>query len=625
MARERILGVISVILFVATLSGCSKATTTPSAPPPSASPQIETDPNDPNPRWVVLQKPPAKVALVFVHGVTGDMIKTWTADNGKTFWDLVNQNEQLKGRTDEFVFGFPSYLLKSGSFNTQEAANRLHERIKYSGVLNYPAVVFVAHSMGGLVVLRELITNADIRKKVPVVMFFATPMEGSVIAAVGKEFSPNSALAEMTPAEGNTLLQLIDSEWKAIPDAERPKVRCAYENKPIGPTMIVPWSSATRYCDGATPAIEATHISIVKPARPDADAIVYLVNAINDYVLGKNLEAKLETPDFMPEGNHSVFVLSNAYGKQSARLVNAGGANLKFTLAEISDPALLVWPDDTPRSLDKESTINMSVALSRSASKKEYQFVLRTDVAPDRQVIVRVPDLAALNSQQAEAAATVAASIQATLKDPDNSARFKRAATDDKGIPSAIVEIARSEIEKQNPSLPVSAQWVLSADLLSSLNWPSLAAEALQNAEKASPAVTKLSGVQYLAALVSAQSGQSKIFDTGTPIITGTELSTWHGKQPLTDPQYLALGSDVATRMKEVPALKLFGLSLQGDVEKAKGNTQAARLNLEEAASIQPSPSVATRLQALDVASGGGVLNMKDLRLPAHGERPKFP
>jgi hypothetical protein len=49
--------------------------------------------------------------------------------------------------------------------------------------------------------------------------------------------------------------------------------------------------------------IEATHSSIVKPDRPGADAIVYLANALNDYVLGKNLEAKLETPDFSTEGS----------------------------------------------------------------------------------------------------------------------------------------------------------------------------------------------------------------------------------------------------------------------------------------------------------------------------------
>ncbi len=594
MVRKRVLGTL-VILCIAILSGCPRKNEAP-----AAAPEAKADPKDPDPHWVIQQKPPAKVALVFVHGVTGDMIGTWTAGNGKTFWDLVNENDQLKGKTDSFVFGFPSYLFRSGSFDIQQAANRLHERITYRKVFEYPAVVFVAHSMGGLVVLRELLTHPEIRDRLPVVMFYATPMEGSLIAAIGQEFSPNTALAQMTPADANALLQLIDSEWKTIPSDKRPKVRCAYENKPLGLTKIVPWSSATRYCDAASPPIEATHSSIVKPDRPGADAIVYLANALNDYVLGKNLEAKLETPDFSTEGSNSVFLLTNAYGKQSARLVNAGGGILNFTLAEI-DPELLLWPDDTPRPIGKQSTVSMSVALSRTASKKEYPFLLRTDIGADRRVIVRVPDLAALNAQQAETAGKVAQGIRDALSDPAQLNKFRKAAIDDKNVPNAIVEIARSEIAKQNPSLPPSAQWVLSADLLSSLNWPTLAAEALRNAEKASPTVTKMSGVQYLAGLVSAQSGERTIFTTGTPILSSTELASWIAKQPLATVEYFSLSSDLAERMREVPALKIYGLSLQGDVDKAKGNAQAARILFQEAAAIRPSPSVSTRLQTLDI------------------------
>ena len=184
MFRKRILGSLSLLSCIALLAGCP-----PKATPPSP-PEAKTDPADPDPHWVVQQKPPAKVALVFVHGVTGDMIDTWTADNGKQFWNLVNENEQLKGKTDAFVFGFPSYLFKSGSFDIQAAANRLHERIAYSKVLDYPAVVFVAHSMGGLVVLRELLTHPEIRDKVPVVMFYATPMEGCSLRKLVRSSRP---------------------------------------------------------------------------------------------------------------------------------------------------------------------------------------------------------------------------------------------------------------------------------------------------------------------------------------------------------------------------------------------------------------------------------------------------
>ena len=529
------------------------------------------------------------------------MVGTWTADNGKKFFDLVNENDQLKGKADAFVYGFPSYLFKSGSFDIQQAANRLHERLEYHHVLNYRSVVFVAHSMGGLVVMRELLTHHDILDRVPVVVFYATPMEGSLVAAVGKEFSPNSALAQMTPADANALLQTLNDEWRSLPDDQRPHVRCAYENVPIGPTKIVPWTSATRFCEGATPAIEATHITIVKPDRPNADAVVVLANALNDYVLGKNLEAKLETPDFISEGDNNIFMLTSAIGRQQARLVNAGGGRVRYTLAESSDPGLLLWPDDTPKDIPAGKTDLMHIATSSGASQGEYHFVIQVESQPDKKVTVRVEDPKALQTQKAEVAQSVAQKINAALSDPQQLKRFQQAPTDDKDVPAAVVEVARAEIARQSPGLPESAQWVLTADLLTSLNWPSLAARALENAEKASPAVAHQAGVKYLSGVVAAQSGDRTIFaNAATPTLSHDQIVAWAPAQPLATAENAAVGTDLAQRMREVPALRVYGLSLEGDVAKAQGQYVAAREAYSKAVAIRPSPSVSHRLTTLE-------------------------
>jgi hypothetical protein len=590
------------LVLIAAATATALAACNPKVPAPANGKPTSADPD---PHWVIQQKPPAKVALVFVHGVTGDMIGTWTATNGSKFWDLVDQNVLLKGKTDAFVYGFPSYLFRSGSFDIQQAANRLHERLQYHQILNYSVIVFVAHSMGGLVVMRELVTHHEELDKVPVVMFYATPMEGSLIAEIGKEFSPNSALAEMTEANGNALLQQLNDEWRALPDAQRPHVRCAYENKPIGPSKIVPWASATRFCEGATPPIEGTHITIVKPDRPGADAIVYLANALNDYVLGKNLEAKLETPDFTREADEYIFNLTVPVGKQPARLVNAGGGKLRYTFAEGSDLALLLWPGDTPRYIDPYKTDNMFIATSSGGNKNEYHFVIQVDTEPDRRVTVRIPDPVALNAQKAEVAQKVGERIQAFLSDPQQLKHFQGAATDDKEVPAAIVEVARAELARQSPNLPVPAQWVLTADLLTSLNWPTLAARALQNAEKASPAVAHQPGVKYLSGIVAAQAGEKTIFATAaTPTLSADQVSTWVAIQPLTTPQNATLSTTLARSLRNVPALKVFGLSLQGDVEHAKGNNEAARAAYSESAAIKPTPSVSSRLIAVEATSG---------------------
>jgi len=556
--------------------------------------------SNPDPHWVVQQKPRAKVALVYVHGVTGDMVGTWTASNGKTFFELVNENDATRGKADAFVFGFPSYLFKAGSFDIREAANRLHLQLKTQGVLDYPAIVFVAHSMGGLVVMRELLTNRDILPKVPVVVFYATPMEGSLIAALGREFSPNSAMAQMTPADGNALLQSLSDDWRSVPDGARPHVRCAYETTPVGPAMIVPWSSATRFCEGAPPAIEASHITIVKPDRPGADAILVLVSALNEYVLNKSLEAKLETPDFTAEGDAAVFVLHDVVGKQSARLVNSGGAPLTFTLAEISDATrLFLWPDDTPKEIKPHDRVDLGVALSRSATASEYRFTIRTPME-DKKVIVRVPDLAAAEAQRAAVANQVATAIQATLSDPRQRDRLRAAPPE--AASDAVVQSAHAAVSTQVPGLPDQARWVLTADLLSATNWPTLAARALRNAEAIAPSTVRNPAVQHLAGIVAAQSGDREVFRATPTSIPGAEtLTAWKVAQPLTTPANAPVATSLAREMKSFEALKGFGFSLEGDLQEATGNTTAAEAAYTQAAKVRPSPSLSRRMQKLQV------------------------
>lgn len=589
MCRFRFLFAVAAL---EALSGCH-----PKAP------QGQVD--DSNPHWVLQQTPPAKVALVFVHGVTGDMIGTWTAANGKKFWELVDENDQLKAKTDAFAYGFPSYTFKSGSFDIQEAANRLHDRLEYHQVLNYPAIVFVAHSMGGLVVMRELLTHHEILSKVPVVMFYATPMEGSLVAEIFKRFSPNSALSEMTPANGNALLQTLDSEWKSLSAKERPHVKCAYENEPIGPSRVVPWTSATRFCEGATPAIAATHITIVKPERPGDDAIVELANALNEFVLGRQIEAKLETPDFIREGSENVFILRDSYGRQPARLLNEGGSSLRFTFTEIDDSSLWLTPDDTPRDIAGHSRMDMHIGLGRGATRSEYHFILRTTVQPDMRITVRVPDLGAITAQQEDVARKVAQEINQTLTNPYQLVRFRHAATDDKEVPEEIVQVAHNAVAQVTPELPASTQWVLTADLLNSLNWPSLAGSALKSAEKVSPAAVQAPYVQFLSALVAKRSGERHIFlNARTPVANPDALNEWSAEQPFTRPAVAGLGYEVAEKMQQVPPLKAYGFSLTGDLELAKGNTKAAHAAYLKAAEIRPSPVISTHLNNPDQPQG---------------------
>jgi hypothetical protein len=339
----------------------------------------------------------------------------------------------------------------------------------------------------------------------------------------------------------------------------------------------------------------------VKPDRPGADAIVYLANALSEYVLGKQLEAKLETPDFSKEGTGNVFLLKDSFGRQPARLVNEGGSPLRFTFAEIDDPSLWLTPDDTPRDIAGHDRMEMHIGLGRGATKSEYHFILRTTIQPDMRITVRVPDLQALAAQQDELAKRVAEQIKTTLTDTHNAAVFRYAATDDREVPEAFVQVAHNVVAQENPQLPVATQWVLTADLLNSMNWPTLAGYALRNAEKASPAVVRTANVQFLSALVASRSGERHIFnDAATPVVSPTILNAWSAEQPLTKPGVAGLGFDVAYRMQQIPPLKAYGFGLKGDLERASGNREAARVAYMKAAEIRPSPVISAHLGGVD-------------------------
>jgi len=257
---------------------------------PAADPRVQQarQPNTSEPQWVFQHKDHrADTALVFVHGIFGDTLGTWlNSKGGKHFYDLVAEDPELGSQVDIFAFGFPSAMVKGGGFTIQEAANRLYADLQHYNLLQYPRIVLVAHSMGGLVSLNTLLTHRDLIPKIPLLVFFSTPQEGAQVTTIARWLIDNPALEEMLPADRNTYLQTLNDQWKSLGVSPPPQIACAYEKLPIAGVVIVPWSSATRFCDGAAQAVETDHIDIVKPESRDSDSYIALSNALKAHALG---------------------------------------------------------------------------------------------------------------------------------------------------------------------------------------------------------------------------------------------------------------------------------------------------------------------------------------------------
>jgi len=211
--------------------------------------------------------------IVFVHGVIGDPRATWTNDSTKEFFpDLVVKNRAFDD-ADVYVFGFPSRL-RGSTMNIDQLSELLHQRLELTGITkNYEDIIFVAHSMGGLIVREFLMKDQDVAKKVPMIYFFATPFTGSDKARLGQTLGKNPQFTDMISLVNNSFLGSQQSRWAAFPLRKQIRSYCAYETAPILSTslgadaMVVARESATNGCSERLDPIAADHIGIAKPAN----------------------------------------------------------------------------------------------------------------------------------------------------------------------------------------------------------------------------------------------------------------------------------------------------------------------------------------------------------------------
>jgi pimeloyl-ACP methyl ester carboxylesterase len=609
--------------------GCQKQTTsggqTTSDQQPSNAKEVtrgkQTTYKPTDPQWVKRHTPHAKVALVFVHGIFGKTLVTWTASSGTSFFQLIYDDPDVGEYVDVYAFGFTSKMFRSGSFEIQEAADKLQPYLEHD-ILHegYQQVVFVGHSMGGLVILRYLLTHQKMLDRVPLVVFYATPQSGAEIAKVANLIANNPALADMIPGDKNeSTLGVIRSGWKSI-EGSRPHISCAYEKEKTSGILIVSATSANYFCDEAAAPIDgADHIHIVKPTRPNDEAVLVLVNALNKFAVGPQYAGKLETPEFKEEGDHSVFEIATIPSRHPATLRNTGFRPLHYDVKAVADP-LIVTFKDRPVVLPNEpltyvirpqGTAVLEIRLARESmlTKPPYPFVLTSDVTRDRTVLVNVLDWSVVRAQWAKEARSVVTKLNRMLDNKQlarteskSVARCNSEPYKAKDARESVVEAVRSAIAADNPDLSMDGQLLSTADFLNAVNWSPLAVLALQRLERVSPARIQSPSVATVSQIAAARSGVTRIFKSSEE--RAIFVATLAVKdQLLVTPELYDDSAMLAKQMQGVPSLRPYGLSLRGDLLWNRGDFLGAQAAYREAAEIQASPSISFRLRQVNEAT----------------------
>jgi len=183
-----------------------------------------------------------QVDVVFVHGLNGDPHNTWTAEKSKIFWPeqllpLVLEEERAR----ILVYGYDADVT---SFTDGASRDKIHNHAEHL-IAELAAnrrirkaterpIIFVAHSLGGLVVKRALIYSSEIRgnytehlRSVFVstygILFLGTPHKGSDLAKWGSRLEAICSAVMPTKAidSNDNLVKALKSNNETLQNIDR--------------------------------------------------------------------------------------------------------------------------------------------------------------------------------------------------------------------------------------------------------------------------------------------------------------------------------------------------------------------------------------------------------------------
>ncbi|MBB5055788.1 pimeloyl-ACP methyl ester carboxylesterase [Granulicella aggregans] len=213
--------------------------------------------------------------IVFVHGIHGDR-NSFRAANG-TFWPDLIRSDPRFAYSDVEVAEYPSPA-SNGKMSSVQLADLLWSNLQKDHVWDHREVVFLAHSLGGILVEEMLLRHPADAAKVRFIVSYGTPHEGSTVARIASLYDKDPLLNDLSDASSNNFLTQLEHNWRSHDTVNTIHRFCAYEAqdtvddegfirffKPH--TRVVSYFSATYGCDVTTPPqeIPADHITMVRP------------------------------------------------------------------------------------------------------------------------------------------------------------------------------------------------------------------------------------------------------------------------------------------------------------------------------------------------------------------------
>ncbi len=225
--------------------------------------------------------------VIFVHGVHGDHIATWSNNGGEDkYWPKWLAGSFPKAAV--YSLQYSAYVTKwlGITMPMYDRSGNLLDLLENESMFQRPTI-FIAHSYGGLVVKQLWRTVHDrdlghVRESVRGVIFLATPHSGShlgkfILFLLPRILSRPSPTAEELQ-HGEVSLRELNTWYRNHPIARNFVFYETLDTPPVG--RVVDEVSADPGIPGVYPvAISANHITICKPLRSDQ-----VVRSVDRYV-----------------------------------------------------------------------------------------------------------------------------------------------------------------------------------------------------------------------------------------------------------------------------------------------------------------------------------------------------
>ncbi len=257
--------------------------------------------------------------IVFVHGLHGSR-ESWRASNGAYWPDLI-QTDPRFAYSDVEVAEYPTPA-SNGRMSSVQLADILWAHLKQDHVWEHREVVFIAHSLGGILVEEMLLRHPAEAASVKFIVSYGTPHEGSPVARIASIYDKDPLLSDLSDASSNAFLTQLESNWRGHDSVNGIHRFCAFESEDTTPengfgrylkthARVVGYFSATYGCDVTTPPqeIHADHLHMVRPLDRISSAYDFFYRVYRDNPI---LEEQVVTRDNVIAGLEAGCDRSNA-------------------------------------------------------------------------------------------------------------------------------------------------------------------------------------------------------------------------------------------------------------------------------------------------------------------------